>query len=51
MWCILKSVPGYSNISKRCMLIRLHEKFGSLNSPAQEEFLNKVRPFIEVLTC
>ena len=51
MWCILKSVPGYSNILKRCMLISLHENYGSLNYPAQEEFLNKVRSFIEVLTC
>ena len=26
IWCIIKSVPGYSNISKRCMLC-LHEKY------------------------
>ena len=36
MWCIVKSVPGYSNISKRCMLC-LHEKYEILNYPDQEE--------------
>ena len=40
MWCIVKSVPGYSNISKRCMLC-LHEKYEILNYPDQEELLNK----------
>ena len=32
MWCIVKSAPGYSNISKRCMLY-LHEKYEILNYP------------------
>ena len=36
MCCTVKSVPGYSNISKRCML-RLHEKYEILNYPHQEE--------------
>ena len=40
MWCIVKSVPGYSNISKRCTLC-LHEKYEILNYPDQEELLNK----------
>ena len=40
MWFIVKSVPGYSNISKRCMLC-LHEKYEILNYPDQEELLNK----------
>ena len=40
MWCTVKSVPGYSNISKRCMLC-LHEKYEILNYPDQEELLNK----------
>ena len=40
MWCIVKSVPGYLNISKRCMLC-LHEKYEILNYPDQEELLNK----------
>ena len=40
MWCIVKSVPGYSNILKRCMLC-LHEKYEILNYPDQEELLNK----------
>ena len=40
MWCTVKSVPGYSNISKRCML-RLHEKNEILSYPDQEELLNK----------
>ena len=39
-WCTVKSVPGYSNISKRCMLC-LHEKYETLNYPDQEELLNK----------
>ena len=40
VWCAVKSIPGYSNISKRCMLC-LHEKYETLNYPAQEELLNK----------
>ena len=40
MWCIVKSVPGYSNISKRCMLCQ-NEKYEILNYPDQEELLNK----------
>ena len=40
MWCIVKSVPGYSNISKRCTLC-LDEKYEILNYPDQEELLNK----------
>ena len=40
MWCIFKSVPGYSNILKRCMLC-LHEKSEILNYPDQEGLLNK----------
>ena len=39
-WYIIKSVSGYSNISKRCMLC-LHEKYEILNYPDQEELLNK----------
>ena len=40
MCCIVKSVPGYSNILKKCMLC-LHEKYEILNYPDQEELLNK----------
>ena len=40
MWCIVKSVACYPNISKRCMLC-LHEKYEILNYPDQEELLNK----------
>ena len=40
MWCLGKSAPGYSNISKRCMLC-LHEKYEILNFSDQEELLNK----------
>ena len=39
-WYIIKSVPGYSSISKRCMLC-LHKKYEILNYPDQEELLNK----------
>ena len=35
-----KSLPGYSNISRRCMLC-LHEKYEILNYSDQEELLNK----------
>ena len=36
MWCKVKTVPGYSNIWKRCMLC-LHGKYEILNCPDQEE--------------
>ena len=39
-WCIVQSVPGYSNISKICMLC-LREKHEILNYPDQEKLLNK----------
>ena len=45
MWCIVKSVPGYSNISKRYMLC-LHEKYEILNYPDQEQLLNKRSEFV-----
>ena len=44
LWCTVKSVPGYSNISKRCMLC-LHERYQILNDWDQEELLKK-RPEI-----
>ena len=40
MRCIVKSVPGYSDMSKRFMLC-LHEKYEILNYPDQEELLSK----------
>ena len=40
IWCIVKRLPGYSNISKRCMLC-LHEIYEILNYPDQEKLLNK----------
>ena len=40
IWCIVKSIPGYSNFLKRCMLC-LHQKYEILNYPNQEELLNK----------
>ena len=40
MWCIVKSIPDYLNILKRCML-HLHEKYEILNYPDQKELLNK----------
>ena len=39
-WSVVKSVPEYSNISKRCLLC-LHEKFEIVNYPNQKELLNK----------
>ena len=39
-WSVVKSVPGYSNILKKCLLC-LHEKFEIVNYPNKEELLNK----------
>ena len=39
-WSVVMSVPGCSNISKRCLLC-LYERFEILNYPNQEELLNK----------
>ena len=39
-WSILKSVPAYSNMTKRCLLC-LHEKFEIINYTNQKELLNK----------
>ena len=39
-WSIIKSVPAYSNISKKCQLC-LQEKFEILNYPNPNELLNK----------
>ena len=39
-WYIIKSVPDYSNISKKCQLC-LQEKFGILNYLHPNELLNK----------
>ena len=39
-WSIVKSISGYSNISKRCLLC-LHEKYEIINYPNQEDLLNK----------
>ena len=39
-WSIVKQVPSYSNITKKCLLC-LHEKFEILNYPNPVEMLNK----------
>ena len=39
-WYIIKSLPAYSNISKKCQLC-LQEKFEILNYPNPNELLNK----------
>ena len=39
-WPMVKSVPGYSNTTKKCLLC-LHEKFEIISCPNQEELLNK----------
>ena len=39
-WSIIKSVPGFSNIIKKCLLC-LHEKLEIINYPNQDELLNK----------
>ena len=44
-WSIVNSVPGYSNITKKCILC-LYEKLEIINYPNQEELLNKRSEFI-----
>ena len=39
-WSVVKPVPGYSNISKRCLLCH-YEKFKIVNYPNQENLWNK----------
>jgi len=39
-WSIIRSVPGYSNITKKCLLC-LHEKYEILHYPDLDELLNK----------
>ena len=40
IWSIVKSVPSYSNISKKC-LSYLHEKLEIINFEDQDHLLNK----------
>ena len=42
---IIKSVPAYTNLAKRCFL-SLHEKLAIITYPNQEELLNKKSEFI-----
>ena len=44
-WYIIKSVPAYSNISKKCQLC-LQEKFEILIYPNPNELLNKTSELI-----
>ena len=39
-WSIVKRVPAYSNITKKCLLC-LHEKLEIVNYPYSEELLKK----------
>ena len=39
-WSIVKSVPSYSNISKKCSAF-LHEKLEIVNFEDQDHLLNK----------
>ena len=39
-WSIIKSVPSYSNISRKC-LVFLHEKLEIVNFEDQDHLLNK----------
>ena len=39
-WLIVKSVPSYSNISKKCLLC-LHKKVEIVNFEDQDHLLNK----------
>ena len=39
-WSIVKSVPSYSNISKKCLLF-LHKKLEIANFKDQDHLLNK----------
>ena len=40
-WSVVKSVPSYSNISKKCLLC-LHEKLQVVNFKDQDHSLNEV---------
>ena len=44
-WSIIKSVPAYSNFSKKCQLC-LQEKFEILNYPNPNKLLNKISELI-----
>ena len=44
-WSIIKSLPAYSNISKKCQLC-LEEKFEILNYSNPNELLNKTSKLI-----
>ena len=39
-WSIVKKVPTYSNITKKCLLC-LYEKLEIINYPNPQELLNK----------
>ena len=47
-WSVVKSVPGYLNISKMCLLC-LHKKFETFNYPNQEGLLNKRSECLEII--
>ena len=44
-WSILKSVPGYWTISKKCLLC-LYEKLKIINYPDQEKLLHTLSELI-----
>ena len=48
-WSIIKAAPTYFNVSKRCMLC-LNEKLAILTYSNQDEVLDKVMQFYQVLT-
>ena len=50
MWCIVKSVTYYSNISKICMLC-LHEKYEILNYPDKDKLLNRRSELVSECRC
>ena len=49
-WSIIKAIPAYSKISKKCQLC-LQEKFEILNYPNPNELLNKRSELIYCFYC
>ena len=50
-WSIVTPVPFYSNITKSCLYVMLHEKFEILTNSNQNELLNKEPELVSIPPC
>ena len=50
-WSIVTPVPFYSNITKSCLHVMLHEKFEILTNSNQNELLNKEPELVYIPPC